>query len=213
MQLKSSTIEILKLAAMLAMFIDHFNRVVGMGPYGQFMVIFGRIAFPSFALILIYNYLYNSKNRKMYVIRLFVLALISQPLYSLTISYYELNTVFALLLALLTINLIIKRNNNPIWYFILTLVALFVDYGIAGLAFMVTLYLYLKDRKWYFIPLMLLTCFAVARFHLPYFIIICTIPFFIFVLELVKISNFRLNKYIYYSFYPGHLLLLYLLKM
>jgi hypothetical protein len=194
------------------MFIDHFHKIIGLGPYGQFMVIFGRIAFPSFALILIYNYLYNSKNRKMYIVRLFVLALISQPLYSLTISYYKLNTVFALLLALLTINLIIKRNNNPVWYFILTLVALFVDYGVAGLAFMMTLYLYLKDRKWYFIPLMLASCFAVAQFHLPYFIIICTIPIFIFVLELVKTSDFRLNKYIYYSFYPGHLLLLYLLK-
>lgn len=98
------------------MVIDH----VGLFFFPQFFFLrmIGRLAFPLFAWFIANGARYTS-NVKVYLLRLFVLALITQPLYWYAchladISQY-LNVVFTLCLGLVAIMLMQRTSNRWLW--------------------------------------------------------------------------------------------------
>jgi len=80
--LHSSGQELLKYIALLLMTIDHAGAIL----YGHYeglhlSTVLGRLVFPIFAYLAIYNYLYHTKDKKRYITRLFIFAFISQVPY------------------------------------------------------------------------------------------------------------------------------------
>ncbi|MCK4998581.1 MAG: hypothetical protein KAS23_03570 [Anaerohalosphaera sp.] len=93
--LSSGNREFLKYVAIVTMLIDHTG--VYIYPAVDSLRIIGRIAFPLFA-ILIGCGVRSTRNLTSYHFRLFLLAVLSQPLYMACHYYLRFNVVFTLLL-------------------------------------------------------------------------------------------------------------------
>ena len=127
--MKNSQIEILKYIALFLMVFDHYAALNLAEEYR----IIGRIVFPIFAFILVYNYIYNTSNKKNYIFRLFLFTLISQPFYYLV---FEVNTIN--IFGTLTLGLLILYVNEEHFHFkilpniliilIVFPISLFIDY-------------------------------------------------------------------------------------
>lgn len=105
---------VLKIIAVITMFIDHIGYVVYTGkiPYLNFI---GRLAFPIFAFQISEGYI-HTKNLKKYFFRLFLFAIISQIPFmlfeSIFINEFYLNVFFTLFLGLLSIFIYEKLDCN-----------------------------------------------------------------------------------------------------
>lgn len=84
-------IDTLKTIALLAMFIDHANTLLSMQE--EILRMIGRCAFPLFGLIWAYNYARAEKqgNRQKSLNRLWLWAIITQPIYFYAFKDYGLN--------------------------------------------------------------------------------------------------------------------------
>ncbi len=139
----------IKLIAFTSMVIDHIGLLFF--PHIVFFRIIGRLAFPLFAW-LIARGAHHTHDLKKYMIRLGLLALISQIPYSIFIksagiTHFQLNVVFTLLAGLFTIFLINKTRSTLLKIIITTIVAIvtfFVqaDYAIIGVISIVLFYTY-----------------------------------------------------------------------
>jgi TraX protein len=144
----------IKLIAVTSMVIDHVGLCFF--PHVLLFRIVGRLAFPLFAW-LIANGAYYSKNLKIYLIRLFIFALVAQIpsilMNRLVIpSFWQLNVLFTLFLGLTTIILTKKSKNTLISLLIVIIIAGIAgvsntDYGAMGVVAMVAFYISFKDVK------------------------------------------------------------------
>lgn len=149
---------VLKVIALVCMVIDHVGVVFFPGSKYQWMRVIGRIAFPLYCWCLVVGVEYTRNLRK-YALRLFVLFLVSQPLYmsvldhpaftiqvfSLTIPWIKPNIFMTLLMGLVAIYGIRSRT---FWPTVLALVishSLGADYGLRGVLCVVVLYLLRKN--------------------------------------------------------------------
>ncbi len=135
---------LLKLLALIFMLIDHIGaRVLTNVPE---LRIIGRMAFPLYAWCLVVGTVKTSSPAR-YVLRMLLMAFISQPLYMMGLqhSYQELNILFTLTVGLVAIFGIQKKFFlSQIWAPVLCYVLLGfiqVDYGWKGLTFILLLYL------------------------------------------------------------------------
>ncbi|MFR5765728.1 MAG: TraX family protein [Clostridia bacterium] len=110
---------VLKIIALITMFIDHLGYAI----YGKFSYLnyIGRIAFPIFAFQISEGFV-HTKNIKKYFIRLLVFAIISQLPFMLFLStfsknIYELNIFFTLSFGLLAIFIFDKIINTNLTIF------------------------------------------------------------------------------------------------
>ena len=97
---------VLKIIAIVTMFIDHLGYAVHNGSFSSFNYI-GRLAFPIFAFQISEGYI-HTKNIKKYFLRLLLFAVISQLPFMifnsiLNIHKLYLNTLFTLFLGLVSI--------------------------------------------------------------------------------------------------------------
>src|SRR5262249_26061534 len=137
-----------------AMVIDH----VGLFFFPQILLlrIIGRLAFPLFAW-LIANGAYCSSNIKMYLVRLFLFAIIAQIPFFLANrliepAFWELNVLFTLFLGLVAIVLMRKSKHSFTAILVVLITALLAvllntDYGALGVLAIIIFYLYFKDLK------------------------------------------------------------------
>jgi len=173
----------------------------------------GRIAFPIFCFLLVEGFL-HTRDIKKYALRLFVFALISEIPFDLAFSgnifslEYQ-NVFFTLLIGLLTIwGIKLVSRYDKIKKLILSVVIVALgmviakymktDYGSFGVAAIVLLYVCSSNRK-----------------------LQCILGAIIFSWEVTAILSFviiyfyngergiKLNKYLFYAFYPAHILILY----
>ena len=148
------TLLLLKIIACLSMLIDHIGIVFGI----VFFRIAGRIAFPIFAFLISNGFL-HTKNVKKYVLRLVLLALISEIpfdlfLYGKMFYWGKQNVIFTLLLGLLFIvTADYLKKHNLIWLSVFPLafsclMAVFIkcDYGYIGVAAVAVFYLFSNSR-------------------------------------------------------------------
>jgi hypothetical protein len=144
----------IKIIALIAMVIDH----IGMFFYPDMVVLrmIGRLSFPLFAW-LIANGAYHTRNMNGYLVRLFVLAVITQWPYLLVRHqinpfFFGFNPLFDLFLGLVAIKAIglpLVKWKKAAAVAVCALAASFfgVEYGITGVLSVVFFYLYFNDRK------------------------------------------------------------------
>lgn len=213
----------LKLIAMVLMFIDHFAYMMielGVGVAGNWYVIdrimrgMGRVAFPIFCFTIVEGFQRTSDARA-YLKRLLLFAMISEIPFDLafggTLVYMGFQNVFwTLAFGLFALMLYENREISPWKRFFGLLVCFWLpqmihtDYSVYGVLTIFVMYLLRKEPMkaglaGYLILLLQSTAEKWAIFG-----------FLLILLYNGKRGNG--NKYVYYLFYPGHLLLLILLK-
>ncbi len=208
--MKNSQIEILKYIALFLMAFDHYAALNLAEEYR----IIGRIVFPIFAFILVYNYIYNTSNKKNYIFRLFLFTLISQPFYYLV---FEVNTIN--IFGTLTLGLLILYINEEHFHFkilpniliilIVFPISLFIDYKFWGLLLIISFYIFLKNKNVLTFVLLLLSIYLINVLWNPIYSLFGIVALFIiYLVTKFDINIKRINKWFFYLFYPIHLLVL-----
>lgn len=210
----------LKILACITMLIDHLGAVF-FGEYVIFRII-GRLAFPIFAFLIAEGFLYTH-NVKRYLTRLAVFAVVSEIPYNLAfdgeifILGSGMNIFFTLFFGLLSIYIYDNYKRNGLYFvFLMGIIAqiLNADYGILGVIIIFSFYYYNRDfRKQALSYIVITLLFAIIdfasyqTFNIQMFSVLALVPLYFY--NNKKGINL---KYLFYIFYPGHLLILGLLK-
>ncbi|MGI6687505.1 MAG: TraX family protein [Christensenellales bacterium] len=229
---------LMQVVAIVTMVIDHVGVVFFPGV--QLFRIIGRIAFPLFCWGIAMG---AEKTRSFYryALRLLLLGLIAQPFYmkALNHTWQELNVLATLLLGLLAIRGIqIRRYASAVWGPLLCLIiaaAFRMDYGWQGVLLIILMYL-ARHTAGGLAALMISFCLLWGARSSPVFydfaletgcmpldqgvatlVSLISLQFLaILALPLMVIrtdSGIRLPKWLSYAAYPGHLLILWLIKL
>lgn len=200
---------VLKLIALLTMAIDHIGAIL----YPNIIVlrIIGRISFPIFAYLLALGYK-STHNVKKYLRRLLLFGLLSEVPYILAFNSDNLNIFFTLALGLMTIMLYEKKEY--LYIIIVFYFAIFahVDYGIYGVLVIFFMYVYGYHSKVLGTILFILATFIYSYFNVLQIFAILSIPLICLLENITKDIDIKKYKYVFYVFYPFHLILLYSLK-
>lgn len=211
---------VLKIIAIITMFTDHagyiiFNNI-------SFFNVIGRIAFPIFAFQISEGYKHTS-NLKKYFLRLIIFAFISQIPYMLFSKHvlfstnFKLNIGFTLLLGLFAIFVFDKSKNNFLSLVAVILIAILgfyinVDYNALGVLLIFSFYFFDKNNVLLIVLYSLIV--SCMYFVLPnnYIYIVAAMLPLLFVFLYNKKQGKKI-KYIFYAFYPVHLLVLTYIKI
>jgi hypothetical protein len=212
--------ELLKWIAIITMTVDHVGAILY--PELEILRFIGRLSFPLFAYLLMLG-METTRNIRNYFSRLFVFALISQVPFFLALDYgpfNSLNIFFTLSAGLLLIHFF-KKGSVFVIVSLLASLLLPVDYGIYGIAVIGSMYILKENTKLGVVSLVLLN----TLFLLPWnsqFLSIAAIPL-ILLHKNGSISTTKENaehytipiwrKYFFYTYYPLHLTLLYIIKL
>ncbi|NLG82961.1 MAG: hypothetical protein GX490_10675 [Bacilli bacterium] len=228
----------LKILAILFMLIDHIAATSSYLYNEKYVVyiimrIIGRLAFPIFAFLLVEGF-FHTRNRHKYLLRLSIFALISEVPFDLAFyrTYIELshqNVFFTLSIGLIAIMLFdkyVEENfSKAFGYLVLmgfTSLILMTDYNIIGVLIIFSFYYYRSDFRKLFLALTILnglfiiepliTIVTSGTFNFETIIQI----FAVLALFLIKLYNHERGyplKYLFYIFYPAHLVILYLINL
>lgn len=231
---------LIRLIAILTMAIDHvgvifFSRTMALR-------VAGRIAFPLFCYGIVVGSL-ATHDWKRYALRLLSGAVISQVPYMVAVghSLWELNVMFTLLLGLLAIEGVRENKyGSAVWGPVACLLAaasIRMDYGWKGVLFILLLYM-ARGTRGGFAAVTVAFCMywgtnsadisylfgigaqapgtvagSMMAVVMPFLRLqtfaLMALPFIL----LPTNSGIRLNKWLIYAAYPGHFLLLYLIRM
>lgn len=218
---------LLKLIAMVSMFIDHFGDALF--PDKINFRICGRIAFPLFCYCMTVGLIYT-RDIKRYLIRLAIFAVVSQPFWILCFNaddimgnLFNLNIFFTLFMNLLTLWAFKEKKWWLVILDIITLSLINFDYGTEGIILMLIFYLcrnnpklgatlYILSYLPYLFGRELGDYFTIALGQYPIDISL----FAILAAPLIFLntnSNLKINKWVCYAFYPAHLLVIYLIEL
>ena len=217
----------LKIIAMVSMVFDHVGDMFF--PDTDWMRMVGRIAMPIFAFCITEGYI-HTRNKNKYLMRMGVFALISEVPFDLAfdgkvgLSHQNIMLSFFLaIIALMLFDLIrgskdeIKGRNSVL----LTILGVLAVIAMAVLAFLVKadytmfavasvfLFYAFKDTNHFVRPIPGVAFLALTR-TVGYY---CTTGLSIIPLLLYNGKKGKGLKWLFYIFYPGHLLLLYVLKL
>lgn len=201
----------LKCIAMVCMLIDHTGAVLF--PQYRIMRIIGRLAFPIYCFLLVEGAVHTRDIRK-YELRLLGFALISEIPFDLAIFgriYWEhQNVFFTLFLGVVAIDFM-KQSESKIRRILIVVVMILIanflntDYSGAGIVIVACYYL-LYDKK-----IMKQFMFVVETLLLYGIGIQLYASFAVLPMLLYNGKRGPSLKYIFYVFYPLHLLILYLI--
>ena len=220
---------VLKLIAIIAMFLDHFalmfydsSAIFGVPLFqlfGNNITLYfilrkiGRLAFPLFCFLVAEGF-YHTKNPKKYVLSLAAFALISEIPFNLMLSgkifFIGKQNVYFTLLAGVLLLYILKNTKNRIFSFLLAVLMILAipyarfDYGLNGVLLIFVLYLFRNKRIYQIIssyPLLSGGYAAWAAMFLT-----------IFYSGKRGFIKSKVLKYMFYVFYPLHIAILVLIK-
>lgn len=216
----------LKLVAIICMVVDHVGKIFF--PDNMVLAIIGRIAFPLFAYCLVVGCL-HTRNFKKYILRLSIFAVVSQPFFVMAFhSTWEgfienilvVNIFFTLVAGVLAVSALMDIKTR--WWMLLIPIAMELliglDYGFYGIGLMIIFYLCRRKSWLSFLLIVAWTCLnglrgdfiTVLGFGLDLqFFSLLALPF-IYTHTKIKL---KINKYIFYAFYPSHLLIIFLLRL
>lgn len=112
--LSTGSIELLKWIGITLMFLDHFVKIFEKKFSEEIfylVTLSSRVVFPLFIFLITWNYLFNTRNKKNYLMRLWIFALLSQPFYYFAFentNYSQMNIFIDLALGLSFIYLMEK---------------------------------------------------------------------------------------------------------
>lgn len=198
------------------MLIDHIGFVFF--PKQMIFRIIGRISFPIFAFLIVQGYLHTS-NIKKYLLRLSLAAVISEIPYNLLIRHKVFyfgaqNVMFTLLLGLLAILAIDKLfKDHKILAVSIPVLCCFIayiinaDYKLLGVPLIILLFIFNKNK---FLLSGSLACYNliysfVMNIYIQSVASLACIPIFFYN---SKLGKYKL-KWLFYLFYPVHMLILY----
>ncbi len=214
---------VLKIIAIITMFIDHLGYAMFSGNFSFFNYI-GRLAFPIFAFQISEGYI-HTKNLKKYFLRLFIFAIISQIpfmlFHSIINNSFSLNIFFTLLLGLFCIYIYDKSKYKTLGLAISILIAYIseiacCDYGFYGVSIILIFYIFknhiilsnilfvIATAIKYIIPMLK---YRIYNENLIYLFIFTIMPTLF--ISLYNNKKGKDTKYLLYLFYPIHLLLIY----
>lgn len=237
-KLKCIDSDLLKILAMIFMLLDHLWGTVVSG--NQWMTFVGRLAFPIFAFLVAEGFVHTSDLKK-YAKRLFLFGIISEIPFNLMLTAspffpFHQNVMFTLLLGLLCINEIDKFEKAPsvkngivrllmIALFLIIGAVGFVDYGVMGIAVVIVFYVFRGFKLAFICRLISLILLFIVffkgtgveytlfgkQFFFPFqgLGVLALIPISLYNGE--KRSKSKAVKYAFYSFYPAHMLLIYII--
>ena len=232
---------LLKIVAMLTMLCDHAGKMLF--PQYRAMRIIGRIAFPIYAYCIAAGCVYT-RNPLNYLRRIVLLALISQPIYAVSMAH-EVSAMYAVSFAehplRAALNFYVYSWNHPnilaslafglmlIWalrerqivlgagvLLLIWLIQSKLDYGIRGIALMLLFYIFCT-KWWISLPVVLVYILWWGLKGSGYNLFGVSFgiqTFAIMALPLIYIpthSPLRLPKWLFYAFYPAHLILILIL--
>lgn len=200
----------LEIIAMATMLIDHIGAVFF--PDVVYLRIIGRIAFPLYCFMLVRGF-HHTSNFQKYLLRLGLLAIVSQPIYSRLFGEDKLNVIFTLAACLIILKLVEKPK---IHYIIMSLLLTLVlatglfEYG-AYAVLMVLIYRFIKD------PPIILLAHAAANlaynFYFAWVQHLSILGSIIIVWSLQESHpEVKINRSVYRLFYPVHMLCLLAVK-
>ena len=237
MRSKGLNSNVLKIIACICMLIDHITYlwVPKYDPNGwmnvsvKFLVgrSIGRSAFMIFSFLLVEGF-FKTKNRAKYIIRMLVVALITEPIFDYmcgrlnSVSFYVLqNILFSFVLALAAMYVLeiikkkyfiianLKYNLFSVLVCIVAVTAahfLRLDYGVVGIALILIFY-FMRDMKRSYLVLMVIL-WTIGCLFLEYQLewagLIALIPISMYNGE----RGSKNLKWFFYVFYPLHMLIL-----
>lgn len=179
----------------------------------------GRIAFPIFAFMLTEGFI-HTKNLKKYFIRMFLFAIISEIPYDIANSNsifnpYSQNVlwtfVMAMVLMIILKNYIFKIKNKNIckvatflMILLFAFITMYCDGGLGGILLIASMYIFKNNKVTYWIC-SVISIFIMAFNSSPLQLFAITS---LLLIELYNGKTTNKNKYIFYIFYPAHLLIL-----
>lgn len=210
---------ILKLIAIISMAIDHTGAVLF--PEVMGFRIIGRLAFPIFCFMLVEGY-FHTRNVKKYILRLCIFAFVSEiffdfAFYDKIVFFGHQNVFFTLSIGLILIAFLEKNkeNTNKKIKTILDIVVTFLclllatilqtDYIFVGVMTILCFYYFRQNKIGKIVSIIGINSLlmsgiqSVASFSL--------LPIFLY-----NGKKGPSMKYIFYVFYPAHLLLLALIR-
>lgn len=217
--MKRLTTTTLKWIAVVTMLVDHIAATAQL-PYGLYVVMrsIGRLSFPLFAFVLVEGFI-HTRNRKRYLVRIFVFALITEVCFDLAFyqSWFDFshqNVLFTFLISLFVL-LGYERSHDKVLGIVLVLLGMYValilktDYDLFGILIIFNFY-YNRNRVKHLVLFHTVINLFMALLFTPIQL------FAVFSLPLITLYNGKKGKgmkYFFYIFYPGHLLLLYCLQI
>lgn len=208
---------LLKLVALALMVVDH----VGAHLMGNDVVMrtIGRLAFPIFAWCVVVGSEYTH-DMKAYMKRMALFYFVTQPCYVLSFgrAWSQHNIYLTLLLGLIAIWAIKDREYWALPMVLLAAYYIKPNYGMDGVYVIILLYLVRRSKL---LAALLVTafCFYWGRnsqtiltigdwqLHMQT-VAALSLPLII----LPTHTGIRLNKYVFYAFYPAHMLVIYAIK-
>lgn len=222
---------LLKIIAITAMLIDH-TAVVMISPDPSVLRNIGRIAFPLFAFMIAEG-ARHTRDIKKYALRLLLFAFISEIPFDMAfgsgfLDFSKQNVYFTLLAGLVSVYLIRLFKEKKLTYlgiFTTLIIAsaamlMSTDYGFTGVI-VITLFYVISDypKSVKCIGYILITLLTVVVI-LPRFPYIAIAPTQIFAVISAVIlifysgqKGFKINRYFFYAFYPGHIIILALIRL
>ena len=212
---------------MVTMLIDHIGAVLipVSDPSYEILRIIGRIAFPIYIFMLVEGF-YHTKNVNKYLMRLGIFALISEIPFDLAFyrslgDFSHQNIFFTLFIGLgmmylmsiietrFAKNILASNFLDAVVLILACLVAevLHVDYRSSGIILIAVFYLFRKNK--FMLTFML---FVVLNFYLGGGINIYAMASLIFIF-LYNGKKGKEVKYLFYGFYPLHLLVLFGIRL
>ncbi|BCG59002.1 TraX family protein [Paenibacillus sp. URB8-2] len=205
----------MQLIAMLTMLIDHIGYIFF--PQDLEWRYIGRIAFPIYCYALVQGHLHTSSKLR-YLLRLLAIAVIAQIPYNLALDPGGLNVVFTLLLSELVL-IAVDRLPKP-WLGIAVIVpAVWVmdyfplDYNAYGLL-LVLIFRYIRS---YGLVIAHLALNVIYMFYYGWTVqMLSLLPTLVIAYGPSlwgQLRKRRVPRWVWWSFYPGHLALLAVIRM
>lgn len=217
----------LKIIAMISMAFDHVGDVFF--PDIIWLRMVGRLAMPIFAFCIAEGYI-HTRNRNKYLLRMGIFALVSEVPFDLAfegninLSHQNIMLSFFISIAALLLFDLIRgpkseiKGRYSVWRTMLGVLAVIAmavvamlvkaDYTMFAVASVFLFYVF-KDVNHYVRPIPGVAFLALTR-TMGYY---CTTGLSIVPLLLYNGKKGKGLKWLFYAFYPGHLLLLFLLKL
>ena len=213
----------LKLIAMITMLIDHTAAILIPNDTMVYMICrsIGRLAFPIYCFLLIEGFLHTN-NIKKYLTRLGVFAFISEipfdlGFYNRIIYLYHQNIFFTLFIGLTVLFFVGKvehkyRGNYTLNSFLTSLVVLIgcvvatflqTDYGALGVLMIAAFYFFRYNKVLLIASLIILNGLLGGRIQALAAVSMVFIWFY------NGEKGKQWNKYVFYIYYPLHILMLY----
>lgn len=198
----------MKLVACLTMLIDHLGRILFDNNIIFNMI--GRLSMPLFAYMIAMS-ISKTRDIKKYLILLGVTAVVSQVPYLLVIGFY-LNIIFGFLIAVIGIWSMGKAASKFEKAFILMASLILaeickIEYGFYAVS-LVFIFYYMRDAIYYVPFMFIVTGIFTLQHNVPVQLLSMLSLLLIFLYN-VKI---KVNKYVFYGFYPVHLMMLYIAR-